>query len=220
MMNSLDMETMYPLVIDDFLTNDEVATITQLLDPRLRPNPSVGVRVALGFQNSEMAASAGVFSPAIPDVAPEDTTPEVALLGNIYYRVRVALEESFSELMSMVNCTYQSLTTGAFNTLHADDRRLDGTSYQEDGSPEELEWSALIYLSTYGEDFTGGSIVFPKQKLEIFPVKGQLVIFKGDLDYIHEVLEVTSGVRKNLVFFYGRRGNTSNKAKFEYGEVQ
>ena len=204
---------MDPVVIDNFITPELADKLCAFLDPKVGPAVN-NIYAGLGFANSIKASRAGFSEPALEGEFPPEDELLVIELGTIYIRVRNALENHFETDMDMVNASYQKLITGASNALHSDSSQLDGSSWQKDGSPEELEWSALLYLNTYGEDFTGGSIRFPKQDVELYPRKGQLVFFKGDLDHVHEVLEVVSGERRNIVFFYGRRGNVSNRNMF------
>lgn len=95
------------------------------------------------------------------------------------------------------------LVEGAFNGLHSDVYNPDGTRYDGDGRGDDLKYSALLYLSEFGKDFTGGELYFPKQDLTIRPQKGLLVFFPGDLDHVHEVKKVTSGERYAIVMFFG-----------------
>jgi hypothetical protein len=82
---------------------------------------------------------------------------------------------------------------------------LDGSSWNDgSGREDELEYSALLYLSDYGTDFTGGEIIFPKQNLTIYPTKGMLVFFRGDLEHPHEVNTIISGNRYAIVTFFGK----------------
>jgi hypothetical protein len=82
--------------------------------------------------------------------------------------------------------------------------------YTTDGSIREddisivMEYSGVLYLTTGGGvDFSGGDLWFPKQELRHTPSKASLIYFKGDMDHMHEVETVTSGVRKGLTLFYG-----------------
>lgn len=60
-------------------------------------------------------------------------------------------------------------------------------------------YSAVIYLN---DDYEGGEIFFPNFNLIPRLEKGDLVIFKGTMDYLHGVTEVTQGTRYTLVSFY------------------
>jgi hypothetical protein len=202
-----------PIIIDNFISPELADRLCAFLDSRLGPENNK-IYAALGYANSIEASKAGFSEPAIQGEFNDEDSKYVDEIGDIYIKVRAVLEDHFEIKMDLVNAIYQKLVMGASNHLHSDSSQLDGSPWQKDGTPEELEWSALLYLNNYGEDFTGGSIKFPLQEVEIFPKKGQLVFFKGDLDHIHEVTTVESGERRNLVFFYAKRGNISNRNMF------
>jgi hypothetical protein len=54
-------------------------------------------------------------------------------------------------------------------------------------------------ISLYLGDFKGGKVCFPNQEVEYQPEANDLLIFKVDKDYIHEVKEVESGVRYSYI---------------------
>jgi hypothetical protein len=59
----------------------------------------------------------------------------------------------------------------------------------------ENQLSAVIYLN---DDYEGGNINFPTHNLSISPEAGELIFFPGNLNYAHEVEEITSGARITL----------------------
>lgn len=108
---------------------------------------------------------------------------------------------------------------GKSDGLHCDSVQLDGSPW-EDGNVllEDLEFSALVYLNTCGQDYQGGKIFFPNQDLEIAPKAGQMIFFRGDIDHPHGVSEVTSGKRHALVLFYGRSNRVKTYLQYKAGE--
>lgn len=203
-----------PIIIDNFIEAELIESLANFLDRIALPG-NANMYHAMGFPTSLDASKAGYTEPPIYNQNfPESDDQSLTSLADILVKVKNKIEEVFSTDMDLVNAIYHKMTSGAMNQLHCDNIHVDGTPIQLDGSPEELEWSGLLYLSTYGEDFTGGSIVFPNQELTIFPKKGQLVMFPGNIEYPHEVLTVESGDRRNLVFFYARRGNISSRQMF------
>lgn len=105
---------------------------------------------------------------------------------------------------------------GDFVILHTDEATHTGYHY-----------SCVIYLSTHGEDFEGGSFVFndpqekgaPKQDLEHLgleeqirrtgrelkpfkPTRGAAVIFSSGWENMHEVEKITSGTRFAVPCFF------------------
>jgi predicted 2-oxoglutarate/Fe(II)-dependent dioxygenase YbiX len=93
---------------------------------------------------------------------------------------------------------------------------LDGKPNREDGLPEEQEYSALLYFSSYGDDFTGGELEFPLQDLIIHPENGDLIIFRGNHLYPHRVSLVTMGMRDTMILFLGKKGNVSDRSITSY----
>lgn len=198
-------------VLDHFLSDSECKKISSYLDGISAANQVPHYLVALGFATSNQASSVSLDNPVLP-LSDNDLHNEVSILvTKSILAIRERMESFFLEELSLVNCNYVQMTKGASNPLHSDMTHLDGTPYH-DG--EELEFSALIYLNDCDSDYTGGEITFPLQDVTVKPKTGMAVFFKGDLDHQHEVLEVTSGIRKNIVLFFGKRGNTSDRMLF------
>jgi predicted 2-oxoglutarate/Fe(II)-dependent dioxygenase YbiX len=135
----------------------------------------------------------------------ENEKQAIILMNNIIHLAKKQIESFYNckELTSFEGGLVK-LTEGANNGLHSDMYKMDGSMW-DDGTErkDELEYSALFYMSDYGADFTGGKIYFPQQDLEIRPEKGMLVFFRGDLEHTHEVTEVFSGERYAIVMFFG-----------------
>ena len=201
---------MFPLVIKDFVSKEEAETIIEHLDPKTQETPREGIAVALGWRNSVEAMKAGISEPVCGDL-PKDVSD---LLDDVFNRTKSKFEEVFGHEAALTQANYQNMTKGGKNDLHSDTTNLDGTPLQPDGTPEEMEWSGLIYLNDAKTEYEGGAIVFPNQGVELFPETGDFVLFPGDIEHVHLVTTVTSGERKNLVFFYGRPENVGSEKSF------
>jgi len=117
---------------------------------------------------------------------------------------RLEIEKHYDVIISDYEAGVVKLAKGAFNGLHSDMYNLDGTPH-EDPAKTNREFSALVYLSEYGVDFTGGEIVFPQHKLDVQPHIGDLVFFRGDLEHTHKVRHVLSGERYAIVMFFSKQ---------------
>lgn len=198
-------------VIENFLSSDECLKISSYLDKISEENQNPHYLVALGFATSNEASAVSTDNPVLP-LSENSIHNEVSILvTEAILKIKLEMEKVFQEKISLVNCNYVQMNKGASNPLHADRTHLDGTPYH-DG--EELEFSALIYINDCNFDYTGGEIVFPVQEVTIEPKTGMAVFFKGDIEHQHEVLEVRSGTRKNIVLFFGKYGNTSDRMLF------
>jgi hypothetical protein len=60
-------------------------------------------------------------------------------------------------------------------------------------------FSSLIY---FNEDFVGGELYFPQHNLEIKPIANSIVSFKGDVEHMHGVKRVESGIRYTISLFW------------------
>lgn len=62
---------------------------------------------------------------------------------------------------------------------------------------QHYDYSGLLYLADYGEDFTGGLFAFnDKNDDQIFePARGRLMMFTSGKENLHQVQRVESGTR-------------------------
>lgn len=203
-----------PVVVDNFILDEEADQIANLLS-------SLSVRVgdsnrwcALGFENSISASSAPEDRSILPHTAnPVDNAIGVHV-SSLLHSVRREMESHYGFEMSLVNSSYTEYREGMGIPMHSDSTKLDGSPFRDDGVPEELEMSAILYLNDGGVDFIGGDIEFPNQGMTFTPKKGSLIHFRGDLDHRHEVKPISFGARKVIIYFYARKGNVSSSNFF------
>jgi hypothetical protein len=204
-------------VVDNFISNSEARSIIDALSPHLVASERFGLSETR-FEDymkilKHIYDGESIFEE--PDnfeagLLFTQTINSVAKKINDFYGVDVVA----------INPQLAEISKGGKNDgLHCDSVQLDGTPW-DDGNTmlEDLEFSALVYLNTCGEDYTGGTIYFPNQELEITPKIGQMVFFRGDIDHPHGVSEVTSGKRYALVLFYGRSDRVKAYLQYKAGE--
>jgi len=204
------------VVYESFISDEESDRIVEFLDPIAALTPRPNSYTALGWPNSAEAAKVGETTAIADYTGNEKIDATIDLIGNTFHRIKEDMERYFNSEMGLVQGFYQRLDAGGFMELHSDTTDLDGSPLSEDGTPEENEWSAVLYLGNYNEDFTGGEIEFPKQEFTLEPTKGMLVYFRGDQNHPHKVSEVLSGKRRTIVFFYGPRGRNSERIFYDH----
>lgn len=202
-------------IIENYISEKEAKEYYSYLDLHTRQGGKPEIINALGYSSSLEASKTSYETGAIH--GKEDKVNKD--IGGLFVRIKKTAEELFDQELDLHQASYQILLPGADNGLHADAVNLDGSPIQADGTPEELEWSGLLYLNDYGKDFTGGILNFPEFDLDFYPSTGCLVLFKGDLEHRHSVSTILSGERRNLVFFWSKRGNVSEKNFFENRHV-
>jgi hypothetical protein len=67
-----------------------------------------------------------------------------------------------------------------------------------------FDYSALVYLSTFGVDFEGGRFAFKDAMGDeiVEPKAGRCVLFASGPEHLHQVQTVTGGTRKALALWF------------------
>ena len=205
-------------IIENYITPENCARYIEYFDAKSFPGQPNMVN-ALGYPSSLAASKINAETGVYPGVDDEINFE----LGALYDDIKKQIADHVGVPVDLCQSSYQVMLEGAFNGLHADAVKLDGTPIQPDGTPDELEFSGLLYLNNYGEDFEGGEVEWPEFNLLYKPKAGDLVLFHGDVEHRHEVKKVLSGQRKNIVFFWAREGNVSEgdffNVEYEQPEV-
>ena len=201
-------------IIENYVSIEKADLLVNGLKNKLLPEPRKGMSAALGQDNSFKASQVSEDSPATFLGDDEYENEAILFASKVVNDIRKEMEKHYGLELDLANMNFAKMEVGGSNPLHSDSTKLDGSPWRDDGVPEEIEYSALLYASDYETDFLGGEITFPQHELTIFPKKGMLVFFKGDEKHLHEVAPVTSGARHTLVLFYSKKGNISKDAFF------
>lgn len=131
---------------------------------------------------------------AINKVVPYNGDNDLAkdLLNGIAILQEKAVADIFKKNIYMKHVFYCHMVAGAQNALHHDNWLEDQVN----------DHSGLLYLT---DDYEGGLLQFPEHGISLKPKKGTFICFIGDDTLPHEVTEVTSGNRVNLISFYSIR---------------
>jgi hypothetical protein len=203
-------------VIDSFMLEDEARTIIEQFSSRL-----VGKRDAVAeadFSDDRLEVLHNIYRNQ--PITKENHSLEAATLITKYVNlIKDQIEKFYKVSVACANVNFTKLSEGGSNNLHCDSVQLDGSPWQ-DGQEllDDLEFSALLYLNNSQEDYVGGEIVFPGQKVEVIPKTGKLVFFKGDIHHPHKVEKVLSGNRYALVVFYGQADRVAHYLRFKAKE--
>lgn len=201
------------LIVKNYVSKADADRYSAFFDNHSRTTQRPEIINALGYSDSLEASTIDKTTGVILGNNEEINFE----LGGLFTRIKKRAEKFFHVELDLCQSNYQLMLPGGSNPLHADSINLDGTPIQPDGTPEEIEWSGLLYLNTHGEDFTGGEITFPEFELTIKPKVGDLVLFRGDIPHRHGVSVIESGERRNIVFFWAKKGNVSSgRMFFEY----
>ena len=82
---------------------------------------------------------------------------------------------------------------------HADKELHSGP---DAGKTNDFPWYDIAGLFYINDDYEGGELYFPNQGIQFKPKAGSAYFFPGDMNYIHGVTEVKSGIRYTVPFFW------------------
>ena len=89
---------------------------------------------------------------------------------------------------------------------HADKELHEGEGR---GKPNDFPYYDIAGLFYINDDYEGGELYFPNQGVQFKPKAGAAYFFPGDMDYIHGVTEIRSGIRYVCPFFWTIKSHNS-----------
>lgn len=199
-------------VINNYISKNEAIAIIDVMRPYLQKS----VRPGMSESNFEDPSSILYEIYSGRSIFKDNDRHEAGLIfTKTINRIAKDISDFYDVHAVPLNPIFAEVSSGGQNGLHCDSVHLDGTPWDDQNDElESLEFSALVYLNTSGEDYFGGEINFPKQKITVTPEVGKLVFFRGDIDHPHEVFEVTEGSRYALVLFFGRAEKTKRYLQY------
>jgi hypothetical protein len=97
---------------------------------------------------------------------------------------------------------------GQLQMPHADKELHEGDNA---GKPNDFPWYDIAGLFYLNEDYEGGELYFPNQGIQFKPKEGSAYFFPGDMNYIHGVTKIESGIRYVIPFFWTILKHTGDK---------
>lgn len=89
---------------------------------------------------------------------------------------------------------------------HADKELHEG---ENRGKPNDFPYYDIAGLFYINDDYEGGELYFPNQGIQFKPKAGAAYFFPGDMNYIHGVTEIKSGIRYVCPFFWTIKSHTN-----------
>ena len=128
------------------------------------------------------------------------TDPKIVpVIIDLVERLRPVIEKFFNVKAEPTGQSIVRWLPGQFQHPHADKELHEG---RDAGLPNDFPWYDLSSLFYLNDDYEGGELYFPLQDIKFKPKKGAAYFFPGDMNYIHGVTEITSGIRYTCPFFW------------------
>jgi hypothetical protein len=121
------------------------------------------------------------------------------VINGLFQRLKPIVEDFYKVKAIPTRAAIVKWLPGQFQKPHADKELHEGPDAGLPNDFPNYDLSSLFYLN---DDYEGGELYFPNQGVKFKPKKGAAYFFPGDMQYIHGVTEVKSGVRYTCPFFW------------------
>jgi hypothetical protein len=135
--------------------------------------------------------------------------PEISnVINKMVDRLKIEVDNFFKVDAFPTSPAIVRWMSGYKQNPHADKELHEGL---DAGKPNDFPYYDLSGLFYLNDDYEGGELYFPKQNIQFKPKPGAAYFFPGDMNYIHGVTEITSGIRYVIPFFWTILKHTGDK---------
>jgi hypothetical protein len=183
--------------LENFMTEDEL----DYLNTFIRNNDSWDVTETHFNENGTVIYDSDYWANRVatyPTIEKSDPkVPEI--IQGMVERLKKKVDEHFSVDASPTSPAMVRWLPGQLQMPHADKELHEGP---DAGLPNDFPYYDIASLFYINNDYEGGELYFPNQDIKFKPKPGAAYFFPGDMNYIHGVTEIKSGIRYTVPFFW------------------
>lgn len=172
----------WPLVIENFLSQENLAIIKSYIDNNQSAWPSL---VSDNFWAGRSLDYYNIRDKAVQDIMTSSMNQITKIVEQ-----HSGFDTLYSDLLQIVRWP-----SGYELHPHA-----DGENPNDSFHP--FDWRLFGSVVYINDDYTGGEIHYPVRGITIKPKPGMLAVHPGTLDFLHGVRPVTAGVRYTIASFF------------------
>jgi len=117
------------------------------------------------------------------------------LIDNYLDKMKLFMDQKFNCKVKKRPPSIVCWRPGDFQIAHADKQIQDGRP----NSFPDYDINSLFYINN---EFTGGELFYTQHRIKIKPAAGMAVCHPGDINYIHGVTPILSGIRWVIPAFF------------------
>jgi hypothetical protein len=185
------------VAIEDFMSEEELT----LLNNFARTNTAWDVTETHYNEDGVVIYDSGYWdhrvatAPILNSVAPEITK----VIEGMQARLKEKVDAFFNVDAHPTSPAVVRWLPGQRQQPHADKELHEG---ENRGKPNDFPYYDIAGLFYINDDYEGGELYFPNQGIQFKPKAGAAYFFPGDMNYIHGVTEIRSGIRYVCPFFW------------------
>jgi len=183
--------------IEPFLTDDEVETLSKFIrgndqwDFTETKYNDEGTVIYESTYWQDRVATTPTLLRADPSI--------VELIQKIVLRLKPEIEKFFNVEADPTSPALVRWLPGQLQMPHADKELHVG---DDAGKPNGFPWYDIATIIYLNDDYEGGELYFPNQGIQFKPKRGAVYFFPGDMNYVHGVTVLESGIRYTCPFFW------------------
>lgn len=128
------------------------------------------------------------------------------LINEILKRLKPQIDDFFNVDARPTNPALVRWLPGQLQMPHADKELHEGDNA---GKPNDFPWYDIATIIYLNDDYEGGELYFPNQNIQFKPKMGAAYFFPGDMNYIHGITPIESGIRYTCPFFWTIKSHRS-----------
>lgn len=183
--------------LENFMTEEEIVA----LDTFIRSNTEWDVTETHYNEEGTVIYDSDYWKDRVATYSTIDkVNPEIPrIIEGMVERFKIEVDKFFNVDAMPTSPALVRWLPGMFQHPHADKELHIG---EDKGKPNDFPYYDLAGLFYINDDYEGGELYFPNQGIQFKPKRGAAYFFPGDLNYIHGVTEITSGIRYTCPFFW------------------
>lgn len=201
-------------IIDNFVSPHKVDDLRKIAEIGMQGRSARGGPTIMDIDTGFVRDSEGLVNIYQPEQRiPDEDKPGVKhfsrrqfkLYKDVVEKVRLAVMQEFDlEVLYFSAPTFITRLVGNASWTPVDIHDEYWHPHVDKENTKHYDYSGLLYLSDYGEDFTGGVFSFIDESTEtiIEPARGRLLIFTAGSENLHAVRMVETGTRYALSLWF------------------
>jgi hypothetical protein len=183
--------------LENFMTPTEVKSLNNFI----RNNNSWDVTESHYNENGTVIYDSGYWANRVatyPTIEKENKEIPKIIEGMVA-RLKIEVDAFFNVDAQPTSPAMVRWLPGQLQMPHADKELHEGPDAGKANDFPYYDIAGLFYIN---DDYEGGELYFPNQGIKFKPKVGAAYFFPGDMNYVHGVSEIMSGIRYTVPFFW------------------
>lgn len=194
------------VALENFMTEEEIVA----LDTFIRENESWDVTETHYNDDGTVIYDSDYWKDRVATYntirKTNDKIPEI--IEGMVARLKVEVDKYFQVDAIPTSPAMVRWLPGQLQMPHADKELHEEPNR---GIPNDFPYYDIAGLFYINDDYEGGELYFPIQGIQFKPKRGAAYFFPGDMNYIHGVTRIESGIRYTCPFFWTIAKHTGKK---------